>query len=58
MQIEVADAASAQRSLPQLVGLIVRTVEGGASIGWLPPLDPEDATYKVGLIGMQPSARI
>lgn len=52
MQIEVADAASAQRSLPQLVELIVRTVEGGASIGWLPPLATDDATsYWRGRIG-------
>lgn len=44
MQIEVAGAAVARQMLPQLNDLLVMTVNNGASIGWLPPIDATVAT--------------
>lgn len=43
MQIESADAVIAEHHLRQLIDLLVQAVDGGASIGWLPPMQPSAA---------------
>jgi len=43
MYIEVASEEVARQAQPQLVNLIIRTVDDGASIGWLPPMPSAEA---------------
>ena len=46
MRIEAANEALARKHLSQLNDLLVRTVDDGASIGWLPPMsDSAAAAY-------------
>lgn len=41
-RIERLDAAAARRELPALVAVLRDSVDGGASVGFLPPLDPAE----------------
>ena len=43
VRIDRLDAAAARRDLPALVSLLRDSVDGGASVGFLPPLDAADA---------------
>ena len=58
--IERLDAQQALAELPGLVALLQDSVNGGASVGYLPPLSDEDAThYWQSIIGeVQAQARI
>lgn len=40
MHITIATEDAARAVLPNLIDLVVRTVDDGASIGWLPPMPP------------------
>jgi ribosomal protein S18 acetylase RimI-like enzyme len=41
--IERLDAAAARRELPALIAILRDSVDGGASVGFLPPLDAAEA---------------
>lgn len=46
MHITIATPETARAALPQLIDLMIRTVEDGGSIGWLPPMPYAEAvTY-------------
>ena len=43
MRIEIASEAATRQNLAQLIDLLVNTVNDGASIGWIPPIDKATA---------------
>jgi acetyltransferase len=43
MRLEIATPDAAYAYLPQLVSLLINNVNSGASIGWLPPLEADEA---------------
>jgi acetyltransferase len=45
MSIQQLDAESARAALPELMELLVDSVNGGASVGYLAPLDPAQAEH-------------